>query len=55
MASDRRVPEFKITQSTSVTLCMISVTKFPTVGRNQKETNVLSMATPKGICIWKGP
>ena len=27
--SERRVPEFKITQSTSVTLCMISVIKFP--------------------------
>ena len=29
MVSDRRVPEFRITQSTSVTFCIISVTKFP--------------------------
>ena len=29
MVSDRSVPEFRITQSTSVTLCMMSVIKFP--------------------------
>lgn len=36
MLSDRRVPELRITQSTSVTFCMISVIKFPMVQQKAK-------------------
>ena len=36
MQSDRRVPELRITQSTSVTFCMISVIKFPMVQQKAK-------------------
>ena len=45
MVSDRRVPEFRITQSTSVTFCIISVTKFPETQQGNWSVSLLYIRT----------